>query len=125
MHNVLVVDDSRAIRMILGKQLKQMGFTVTEASNGREALQKIEASSPTTFALAMVDWNMPEMNGLELVKAVRAQAQYQSVKVVMVTTETEFEQMSTALNAGADDYIMKPFTSEVITEKLQLLGMCQ
>lgn len=125
MSQILVVDDSRAIRMILGKQLKQMGFGVAEAANGVEALKQFQTGPDDRFSMAMVDWNMPEMNGLELVKVVRSEARFAGVKLVMVTTETEFEQMSAALAAGADDYIMKPFTAEVIAEKLQLLGMCQ
>jgi two-component system chemotaxis response regulator CheY len=70
-----------------------------------------------------VDWNMPEMNGLEFIKHVRSQAGLAGVRLVMVTTETEIEQMSRALEAGADEYIMKPFTTEAIQEKLRLLGV--
>jgi two-component system chemotaxis response regulator CheY len=70
-----------------------------------------------------VDWNMPEMNGFEFIQAVRAEHSYDGVLLMMVTTETEMDQISKALEAGANEYVMKPFTQEVILEKLQMLGM--
>lgn len=121
MRQALVVDDSKAIRMILGKQLANLGYEVSQAANGKEALQVAQTLS--SLSLAMVDWNMPVMNGLDFVKALRADSQFGSVTVVMVTTETEFERVTAALEAGANDYIMKPFTDDVISEKLLLLGM--
>ena len=74
-------------------------------------------------ALALVDWNMPEMNGFEFVQAVRALDDYSATKLMMVTTETEMDQVVMALDAGADEYVMKPFTRDVIMEKLELLGI--
>jgi len=71
----------------------------------------------------LVDWNMPEMSGLELLRKVRGEARYAKVSVLMVTTETEIEQMTEALNAGADEYMMKPFTKEILEDKLRLLAM--
>ncbi len=73
--------------------------------------------------LALVDWNMPEMNGLEFVRSVRANSRFDHVPLMMVTTETDMERVSSALEAGANEYVMKPFTKDVILEKLQLLGM--
>jgi len=73
--------------------------------------------------LMLADWNMPEMNGLDLVKAVRKEPGYDSLKVLMVTTETEMEQMCQALEAGANEYVMKPFTKDILLEKLELVGM--
>jgi two-component system chemotaxis response regulator CheY len=126
MPKAMVVDDSRAIRMILAKTLGSLGFDVSQASNGKEALSKMPAlvgDPDAPLQLVLVDWNMPEMNGLEFVQQVRAEAGYESVKLMMVTTETQIEQMARALSAGADEYVMKPFTEEVISDKLRLLGI--
>jgi len=121
MGKALVVDDSRAVRMILSRTLKEIGFEVREAANGREALAVIE-SEKAAVTLVLADWNMPEINGLELVKRLRQQPDLSSLVVVMVTTETELDQMVAALEAGANEYIMKPFTKDILIEKLQMLG---
>ncbi len=117
----LVVDDSRAVRVIIRNILLEMGMTVLEAGNGREAVAVLRQNSD--IDLVLVDWNMPEMNGLEFIREVRHQRVYDSVRIVMVTTETESEQVSRALNAGANEYIMKPFTKEVMVAKLNLLDV--
>jgi two-component system chemotaxis response regulator CheY len=122
MPKALVVDDSRAVRMILGKTLKELGFEVCEASNGREALEVIEVEK-SAVTLVLADWNMPEINGLELLKRLRQKPELASLVVVMVTTETELEQMTAALEAGANEYIMKPFTRDILVEKLELVGI--
>ncbi len=124
MAKALVVDDSRTIRTILGKMLIGIGYEVCQAGNGREALDVMNQEFPNV-SLVLADWNMPEMNGLEFVRALRAESRYADVIVMMVTTETQVEQMSQALEAGANEYVMKPFNKEVITEKLQLLGIAQ
>ena len=117
----LVVDDSRAVRMILAKTLKEVGYEVREAANGREALEVIETEK-NAVTLILADWNMPEINGLDLLKRLRQNPELSSLVVVMVTTETELDQMAAALEAGANEYVMKPFTKETILDKLQLLG---
>ena len=117
----LVIDDSKPIRSILGKFLRELGFDITEAVNGKNALDELDRLGPPD--LALVDWNMPEMNGLEFVRSVRANPIYDQVPLMMVTTETDMERVSAALEAGANEYVMKPFTKDVILEKLQLLGM--
>lgn len=117
----IVIDDSRAMRAILKQSLSPRGFEVIEAANGKEALAKLAAAGP--IDLALVDWNMPEMNGYEFVKAVRADKQRDPMRIMMVTTETEMTQMVKALEAGANEYVMKPFTADVISEKLALLGL--
>ncbi len=122
MAKALVVDDSRAVRMILAKTLKELGFEVQEAANGREAWEVIEAER-TALTLVLSDWNMPEVNGLELLKRLRQDPKLSSLIVVMVTTETELDQMAVALEAGANEYIMKPFTKEILVEKLQIAGV--
>ena len=124
MGKALVVDDSRAVRMILAKTLRELGYEVREAANGREALDVIEAEK-NAVALVLADWNMPEINGLELLKRLRQNPELSSLVVVMVTTETELDQMVAALEAGANEYVMKPFTREIITDKLRLLGLVE
>ncbi len=120
----LVIDDSRAIRMILGRTLNRFGYEVFSASNGREALELI-GQRGLNLSVILVDWNMPEMNGLEFVKTLRANPKFSRVPLMMVTTETEIEQMYRALEAGANEYVMKPFTDEVIADKLRILGVLQ
>jgi two-component system, chemotaxis family, chemotaxis protein CheY len=116
----LVVDDSRAMRGILVKILARLGFEVLQAGDGREALAVLDRESPPV-ELVLSDWNMPEMNGLEFVKAVRADPRFAGLTIVMVTTETHIEQMLVALGSGANEYIMKPFTAEMVEDKLRLL----
>lgn len=117
----LVVDDSSAMRSILRMIFRKAGFEVAEASNGYEALKRLaELSGPVD--LAVIDWNMPVMNGYELVSAIRSEDRYKPMRIMMVTTESEIGHIQSALAKGADEYVMKPFTPEVIREKLQLLG---
>ena len=121
--HALVVDDSRAMRALLGRILREVGFDVREAAHGKEALEMLRKHQTLRpFDLALVDWNMPEMNGFDLVCAVRADASYRDLRLVMVTTETDIGQVAKALAAGVNEYAMKPFTKEVILEKLALLG---
>ena len=124
MQKALVVDDSRAIRNILCKTLVEHGFEVCQAVNGRDALETLEREYPN-ICLVLADWNMPEMDGLSFVKNMRADTRFASVMVMMVTTETHMEQMTAALMAGANEYVMKPFTGEIIADKLRLLGVLQ
>lgn len=115
----LVIDDSRAMRTILTRTLSGLGFEVAQAEDGIAALAQLRRSTPE---VALVDWNMPNMNGLELIVAIRRQHAYDGIKLMMVTTEGEMHQMVRALEAGADEYVTKPFTTDVIVGKLQLLG---
>lgn len=116
----LVVDDSRAMRVIVVKQLRELGFTVEEAAGGQEALAKLNAGP---VDLVLLDWNMPEMDGCEVLSLIRSQPRYKDVRVMMVTTESEMSQVAVALEAGANEYLMKPFDRESLVEKLVLLGM--
>ena len=122
MSKVLVVDDSKTIRMILRRILKEIGFEVCEAENGVEAL-KVIAVENDAVSLILADWNMPEMNGLELLRTVRKRPELRPVKVVMVTTEAEMTHMTAALQEGADEYVMKPFTKDILVEKLEMIGI--
>ena len=117
----LIVDDSRAMRHVLRKIVEPLGFQITDAGHGLEGLERLKEHPDTE--LALVDWNMPEMNGFEFVKAVRADSKYENMKIVMVTTETEPTKMARALMAGADEFLMKPFTPEMLLDKLQLIGV--
>jgi two-component system chemotaxis response regulator CheY len=109
------------MRSILARMLRRLDFEVVEAANGREALERLKGLGKVD--LALVDWNMPEMNGFDFVRAVRSEHIYDGVLLMMVTTETEMENVVRALAAGANEYVMKPFTQEVILEKLQIFGM--
>ncbi|GGS86378.1 chemotaxis protein CheY [Planobispora rosea] len=122
MPTALVIDDSRAMRLILRRIVTQLGFEVHEAGNGREALELLETLDPMP-QVALIDWNMPEMNGLEFVTAVRSQERFRRMTLMMVTTESEHGQIVRALAAGAHEYVIKPFTPEAIAEKLALLGL--
>lgn len=123
MSKAMVIDDSRAIRLILSRTLKEFGYEVEQASNGKEGLAVLNRHHE--IKLILVDWNMPEMNGLEFVKSVRADSRYEAIKLMMVTTETQVEQMMCAMEAGANEYVMKPFTRDVIEGKLRILGELQ
>ncbi len=118
---VLIIDDSRAMRAILRLAVKGFGGESVEASNGQEGLDRLEYAGP--FDLALVDWNMPIMNGLEFVIAVRARSDWDSLRMVMVTTEVEMSQVSRALMAGAEEYVMKPFTTDILRDKLSMMGL--
>ena len=122
MAKALVVDDSKAIRMILGRTLRELGYEVREAGNGKEALAVME-SEHNAIDLVLADWNMPQMNGLELLKHLRAEPSLSSLVVIMVTTEAEVAHMTSALEAGANEYVMKPFTKEILLQKLEMVGV--
>jgi two-component system chemotaxis response regulator CheY len=110
------------MRSILKKLLASEGFDVfLEASDGAEGLRRLRECGAVD--LALVDWNMPRMNGLDFVSAVRADRAFARVRLMMVTTEAETAQMARALEAGADEYMMKPFTADVLHDKLGLLGL--
>ena len=117
----LVVDDSRATRAILRKLMADIGWDVVEARNGVEGAELIE--SQASFELALVDWNMPDLDGLGMIQRIRAQSAYDSLPLVMITTETDQERIAEALEAGANEYIMKPFDKNILLTKLQLLGL--
>jgi two-component system chemotaxis response regulator CheY len=118
--HALVVDDSNTIRIILTAYLKKLGFDVTVAINGREALDRLRGMAKAD--LVLVDWNMPEMDGLSFVRAVRADNGYAALPLMMVTTNVELCNVAEALDAGANEYMMKPFTMDILRAKLELLG---
>ena len=117
----LVVDDSKPVRSILGKMLRELNFEVSEAANGQEGLALLEQLGPVD--LATVNWNMPLVDGLAFVQAVRANARFRRLPMVMVTSEGRPSMKARALAAGANDYIVKPFTKKVLTQVLTDLGL--
>lgn len=117
----LIIDDSRGMRSILRRMLQQLGFETDEAANGRDGLERLRLSGNPD--LVLVDWNLPVMNGLEFVQAVRANSAYDAVPLLMVTTETELSQVTLALKSGANEYMMKPFTQEMLFGKLEQLNL--
>jgi two-component system, chemotaxis family, chemotaxis protein CheY len=118
----LIVDDSRFVRDFLRGLLEERGMECEEAADGRLGLDQIHNCAP--FDLALVDWNMPNLNGLEMLQQMRAEG-YLSVKVMIVTTESENDYILRALEAGADEYLMKPFDDEALGEKLAMLGLAE
>jgi len=119
--HALVIDDSRAMRRIVGGILEDLGYEITQAGDGQEALDKLEAGFVPD--LACIDWNMPVMDGLSFVNAVRGNPQWRDVTLMMVTTESEHGQIVRALAAGAHEYLIKPFTPDALRDKLSLLGL--
>jgi len=118
----MIVEDSSAVRKIIVNIARELGFDTVEAEHGKSALAALDVA-PATPDLILIDWNMPVMDGLELVTALRAQERYRKLPLVMVTTETEIGKVVKALEAGANEYIMKPFTKEMLEEKIELLGI--
>jgi two-component system chemotaxis response regulator CheY len=117
----LIVDDSTATRFILAKMLREIGFESVQAEDGQKALDVLRANKEVT--LALVDWNMPVMNGLDFIIELRKNSDYSNMKVVMVTTETEMMQVVRAIEAGANEYLMKPFTKDMVLDKMKLMGL--
>lgn len=120
--DAIVIDDSSAMRMILRRVLTKLGFQVLEAVNGLDALERL-GECERIPDVALIDWNMPEMNGLEFIQAVRGDPRYSRLTLFMVTTESEQSQIVRALAAGAHEYLIKPFTPDAVAEKLELLGL--
>lgn len=121
---MLVIDDSKAMRGFLCHLAGEFSFSTQEAEDGRAALDVLIKNDPKEpFDLALVDWDMPRMNGIEFVRYVRNNREYDGVKLMMVTTNNTEEKISMALEAGANDFLMKPVTKEALEEKLMILGL--
>jgi two-component system chemotaxis response regulator CheY len=118
----LIVDDSRFVRQVIRGLLEAKGIECFEAADGQAGLDELSKDGP--FDIALVDWNMPVMDGLDMLKNLRSGG-YDGVKVMMVTTEAENDFIVRALNAGADEYLMKPFDGEALMEKLAMLGLVE
>ncbi|GJD47659.1 Chemotaxis protein CheY [Methylobacterium crusticola] len=120
MKTCLIVDDSAVIRKVARRIVEGLGFRVAEAEDGREAAALCEAAMPEVILL---DWNMPNMDGYEFLRALRRQPDGMRPKVVFCTTENDVASIARALHAGADEYIMKPFDRDIVTAKLQEVGL--
>jgi two-component system, chemotaxis family, chemotaxis protein CheY len=117
----LVIDDSRVMRRIVTGILEDLGYEVQQAGHGREGLDVLDGG--WVPELVCVDWNMPVMDGLQFVSAVRSNPVWRHVTIMMVTSESEHGQIVRALAAGAHEYVIKPFTADAIRDKLALLGL--
>ena len=120
MKTCLVVDDSKVIRKVARHILETLNFEVSEAGDGREALDSCLASAPD---VVLLDWNMPVMSGMEFLKALRQSEHEDQPKVVFCTTENDIAHIRAAIAAGADEYVMKPFDRETLQSKLQIVGV--
>ena len=122
---ILIVDDAKTMRTIIKNVLKKLGFSdenFLEAEDGVEALKRLEEYA-NEIKIIFLDWNMPNMNGFEFLKKVRANKKYNNIKIVMVTTETKKENVIAALKAGVNNYIAKPFTPQVLKQKLEQMNI--
>jgi len=120
---ILIVDDSKAMRTFLEYLVQQLKFETALAEDGCKALEIL--GQQDGFDLALVDWDMPHMNGLEFVQAVRANPAYHDLKLMMVTTQNSMERVAAALQAGATDFLMKPVSLETLSDKLRVLGVIE
>lgn len=120
MKTCLVVDDSRVIRKVARKIVEDMKFNCEEAEDGLQAVKAVEAAMPDAILL---DWNMPNMNGLEFLKALRKMPNGDKPIVVFCTTENDMDHIMAALSEGANEYIMKPFDGDIVQGKFSQLGL--
>lgn len=120
MVSCLVVDDSKVVRKLERRIMEELGFTVSEAEDGAQALASCQATKPD---LILLDWHMPVMDGLEFIKQFRALAGNEATKVIFCTTESDVNYIMEAMKHGATEYVMKPFDAEIIRGKLQQIGM--
>ena len=120
----LVIDDSRVMRTVLGRELLKLGYEVQEAPDGQAAVEALEAAAADELPdLCTIDWNMPVMDGLAFVQTVRQRPEWRQITLMMVTTEGEHGQLVRALAAGAHEYLIKPFPPEAFVDKLAMLGL--
>lgn len=117
----LVVDDSRAMRTAMRRLLEDLGFDVLQAGDGQQALEVLEETA-STVDIALIDWHMPVMDGLDLVRNMQDDADLFRIRKMMVTAETDMRRVMEALRAGADEYLMKPVTRDALIDKLRILG---
>lgn len=114
---VLVVDDMMSMRNIVKRALLSIGYRdIHDASNGEEAMEKLKSAG---FGLVLLDWNMPVMSGIELLRAIRADSALQGLPVLMITAEVKMENIMEAIQAGVSDYLVKPFSEQALQEKLE------
>lgn len=120
MKHCLIVDDSRVVRTVAGRIIKDLSFSVSEAAHGAEALELCRKEMPDAILL---DWNMPVINGLDFLRALRREDHGKDPVVVFCTNENDAEHISEAIRAGANEYIMKPFDAEIVESKFAEVGL--
>lgn len=119
---VLIIDDSAAMRRMLAAYVGELDDVESvQAADGQEAIDALETQSP--FDVALVDWDMPRVNGIQFILHVRSNLKHRHLKLVMVTAHVAFEDLQQALECGADDYIMKPVTADMLIDKFRMLGL--
>lgn len=118
---ILIVDDSTAMRSLMRQMLRKLGHNPVEAGNGKAAMEQLK-NHPDVRAI-LLDWNMPEMDGMQFLDALGARGEDKRPSVIIVSTEYELNKIVQAMNRGADEYIMKPFTEEILEEKLSIIGI--
>ena len=116
----LIVDDSKVVRKLARRMIEPMGFAVEEAEHGQDALDKCKAAMPD---FVLLDWNMPVMDGLEFVKKFRLLPGGGTPKVIFCTTETDLAHITKAIEAGANEYVMKPFDAAILKDKMSQIGL--
>lgn len=116
----LIVEDSRVIRRVTRTIMDALGFACSEVENGQEAVESCQKAMPE---LILLDWNMPVMNGIDFLRKLRAMPMGDQPKVIFCTTENDFSHIQEGMAAGANEYIMKPFDSDIIKSKLEMLGI--
>jgi two-component system chemotaxis response regulator CheY len=120
---MLIVDDSKFMRSFIRAQTERLCFETEQAADGMEALAILAASPP--FDIVLIDWDMPVMDGIELLQKLREHREFDRLKILMVTARTGQAEVTEALSRGADDYLMKPITSQMIAEKLRIIGLLE
>ena len=118
---MMIVDDSRTMRSFLAALAQDLSFDISEAANGQEALSKLDLDPD--YDVALVDWDMPKMNGIALVTAIRQHHLFDPMKIMMVTSHHDINSVCLAIEKGADDFLMKPVTQEMLQDKLRILGL--
>lgn len=118
---ILIVDDSKTMRAILSAYAANHEICSVQAEDGIDALEKLQEDSD--FDAILIDWDMPRMDGITLLKTIRGDPAYDRSKIMMVTAQSSYDRLSEALTQGADDYLMKPLDEEMFTDKLRLLGL--
>jgi len=118
---IMIIDDSTTMRLIMSRALKELGHEIVQAGNGKEGLAAAQTAEP--LSAIFVDWNMPEMNGYDFVLAARLDARLKTVPILLVTTENEAANVQKALDAGANGFIRKPFTKDILQQKIAELGV--
>lgn len=117
----LVVDDARVARMMVSRMVKELGFDVIEAEDGKDALSKLDPNQPPDAVVT--DWNMPEMDGVELASELRSMEPYRHIPILMISSEADPRRVAKALLAGVDEYLFKPVDTAMIRERLEVMGV--